>query len=394
MASRILFPLVLVVVSFLIGLREEWHDLQWNSGNNSGSTVRKRSRKPLIGANYGSSKANYYEVVVKDDRPRDLQIVFIGDSLMRYQYLSLAYFLRYGRWLEPATSEAPDHLVNAHSFHHPLHPHQDWNEFFLRSNRLLYPMEACDCLRSVNVSALEMERRYFYDPERNNRLAYINLFGHETHGSWGVYGRFPIPKGGIFTPDFVKRWVRPAPVGFYKGLSKDEQDRLTVDTLKQSHDLAWEYGSWGDVIRYHVGKLGFSSLANSTPVVLLNAGLHDNLFLRNATLRRDVRSALKEVGMKGVWKTTTFSKQDVESPNVDSPYLQDRIETDKAMCKSLHQSCFNISWTRQISPSLFLDNFHVLEPVYRILNEELLVQFVPHALQADYNGVDRRAVLE
>lgn len=31
-------------------------------------------------------------------RPRNLRIAFIGDSLTRYMYLSLVYFLRWGRW--------------------------------------------------------------------------------------------------------------------------------------------------------------------------------------------------------------------------------------------------------------------------------------------------------
>jgi hypothetical protein len=69
-------------------------------------------------------------------RPRNLRLAFLGDSVTRYQYLSLAYFLRWGRWFDPDTIK--NHLVDAHSFRHPYHPDQDWNEFFLQSNRLLY----------------------------------------------------------------------------------------------------------------------------------------------------------------------------------------------------------------------------------------------------------------
>lgn len=118
-------------------------------------------------------------------RPRNLRIVFVGDSITRYQYLSLAYFLRFGRWFDP--SVFPNNLVNAHSFHHDYHPDEDWNEFFMQSNRMLQPMELCDCVRKDNTVAIE--RRYFYDTERNNQLVYINISGKSTLGYEGLYGR-------------------------------------------------------------------------------------------------------------------------------------------------------------------------------------------------------------
>jgi hypothetical protein len=81
----------------------------------------------------------------------------------RYQYLSLAYFLRWGRWFDRYYQ---NHLVDAHSFRHPYHPDQDWNEFFLQSNHLLYPAESCDCQRSSSSQqdhkhVWAIERRYF-----------------------------------------------------------------------------------------------------------------------------------------------------------------------------------------------------------------------------------------
>ena len=90
---------------------------------------------------------------------RNLRLVFLGDSVTRYQYLSLAYFVRHKRWFDPNVTV--NNLVNAHSFHHPLHPDEDWNEFFLQSNRLLHPLEICDCLRSRDGNTV-LERRYFY----------------------------------------------------------------------------------------------------------------------------------------------------------------------------------------------------------------------------------------
>jgi hypothetical protein len=47
--------------------------------------------------------------------------------------------------------------------------------------------------------------------------------------------------------------------------------------------------------------------------------------------------------------------------------------SDRAMCHLLGQ-CLNISWTAYLRPELFFDKFHFAEPVYRIMNEQLLQQ--------------------
>ena len=113
-------------------------------------------------------KALLHSLSLIRQRPTGLRLAFVGDSVTRYQFLSLAFFLRWGRWFDPQVY--PNHLVDAHSFHHPQHPDNDWNEFFLQSNRLLAPNEACDCQRSRDSRHWAVERRYFYDPSRNNTL--------------------------------------------------------------------------------------------------------------------------------------------------------------------------------------------------------------------------------
>ena len=59
------------------------------------------------------------------------------------------------------------------------------------------------------------------------------------------------------------------------------------------------------------------------------------------------------------------------------------------MCKQLH-GCFDMSWTSKLNPSLYYDQYHFAEPVYRVLNEELLTQL--NKLPAEYKKLDRSLV--
>jgi hypothetical protein len=325
---------------------------------------------------------------------KNLRLVFMGDSLTRYQYLSLAYFLRFGRWFDPTIMV--NNLVNAHSFHHPFHPKEDWNEFFFQSNRILHPFEVCDCLRSHDGRVV-LERRYFYDAKHNNRLTYINMNGKETSPGRGYYGRLEPER--IFGPAFVE--LEHFPFG------------LDTSGGYNESSIAWDFPTWGDVIRYHVGSLdydynngGQKSGTGPDVRVLLNAGLHPHDF-RNVSVASDIQEALTESSLHGVWKTTTYPLQDViefqaqlqfswQSSSSSSTQHQKKIRspytrhTDREMCRMIG-SCFNVSWTALLRPELFFDDLHFLEPVYRVLNEEYLAQL--NLLPQGYIAMDRSAIL-
>jgi hypothetical protein len=329
---------------------------------------------------------------LQPEQPRNLRLVFLGDSLTRYQYLSLAYFLRHGQWFDPDISV--HNLVDAHSFHHPLHPDDDWNEFFLQSNRMLYPMEVCDCLRSRNGEIL-VERRYFYDSVNNNMAVYINMNGNKTNPGRGYYGR--LKPQNIFGPNFKNL------VGLPFGMSMN-----MTDVGNSSSSIQWEYATWGEVIRHHVGALNLNfnmTYANiaaettrrqpSNSYVILNAGLHPHDF-QNPIAAQDVRDALEDINLPGTWKTTTYAKDYVLkyqksrkqaewNGTDDASFTRMNksaavamqsshvTESDISMCHALGR-CFNLSWTARLKPSLYFDDLHFLEPVYRIVNEDFLHQ--------------------
>lgn len=97
-------------------------------------------------------------------------IVFIGDSITRYQYLNLAHFLTTGAWRGPAP-----HNENEHAW-------ASWTHFHEGTTRRLNTgatHEICDCHRVQDETdpSRILERRYFKHWSANASIAYLQLFG-------------------------------------------------------------------------------------------------------------------------------------------------------------------------------------------------------------------------
>ena len=88
-------------------------------------------------------------------------IVFIGDSLTRYQYLNLVHFLHTGEW----ESNYPRN-ENEHEWH-------NWTMFFAGTSARLGCNEYCDCFR--NEHGHVKENRLYYD-RRWNIKVYLFLW--------------------------------------------------------------------------------------------------------------------------------------------------------------------------------------------------------------------------
>ena len=81
-------------------------------------------------------------------------ILFVGDSLTRYNYLSLIYFLSHGSWpdLLGGRPEQPSPVVQPE--------HASWAHFYQSSNATYGGREHCSCFRNASLTT---ERRHFYD---------------------------------------------------------------------------------------------------------------------------------------------------------------------------------------------------------------------------------------
>ena len=282
----------------------------------------------------------------KDYRPSGLRLVFMGDSITRYQYVSLVYFLRYGHWFNE--SKFDPHLVAEGTY-------GSYRNFYIQSTALLAPYERCDCFRPpmnfIKKLHIATENRYFWEPTRDNAVAFLTLFGssRQYHGSFGPADAFH---------DFNKTPF--------------------IYTRYKPHEFLWNFQEWQEVVDKHVAQLD----PKMTHVVL-NAGAWKNDFASNPEAREKLMDSIHRANMTSIWKTTTYG---IKPPHNSKPY-QDSPVADPLMC-GLTDGCQNLSWTRDIYSNYSWDGLHFYEPICRIFNEELL-EMIGHPWPEDYKRVDR-----
>jgi hypothetical protein len=210
---------------------------------------------------------------------------------------------------------------------------------------LLAPYENCDCYREPsNIdtrSQYTCENRYYHDPVRNNTVTYVQAFGkaYPIRGHW---------RAEQAIPQLVE----------YHQTKNQSALGDTVGPMLSRVPYRWE-GTWIDVIRGHVADL-------APAVLIMNAGKWRHSFL-DAPFRDGIVAALQNVSSvipRVIWKTTTADQGGI--------YTSSFNETDAAMCNLLE--CLNTTWTMDVPPTLYVDKSHFLEPVYRLLNEQLLQQ--------------------
>lgn len=250
--------------------------------------------------------------------PRNLNILLSGDSLTRYQYLDLAYFLAYGKWVNP--SDTPNLEIET--------DHEDWVEFYNFTNTALQPYEECDCFRgpgSIGRGKTVIENRYFLDKERNNSLTYLQKFGDwEYRSSWDVSD------------------------------VHNKHDELITDK-SQLNFKSW--GPWVEMIQEFVCKL------NPKPsVFIFNEGLWSNNDLVDVNLQDEIIHALNVCNIKTIFKTTTKKRRQTD---------RQLKEYEIQLCKKTDH-CMDTSWTSLVPGDFYWNDGHFKPPIYSFLNLQLL----------------------
>ena len=169
--------------------------------------------------------------------PRDVNIVIIGDSVSRYAYLSLVYFLRWGRWFEPTLERS--NLVNELSFHSLFHKNT-FGEFFFQTSRMIQPYELCDCYKhhffeEMGPDATDkttFENRYYHDPTLNNTVTFLHAYGHQEK----MHGRVNANEAYNFS-----KW------------DWHREEKLLVKY--QWSKAEWEFDDWGEVVTEYIATL-------------------------------------------------------------------------------------------------------------------------------------------
>ncbi len=287
--------------------------------NEDGSDIDLSNNRTLITPEFTSTRGRSH-VPSNIPIPRNLNILFMGDSLSRFQYLDLAYFLTHGSWIDPL-NDSPSMVTD--------HDYKSWIHFFNHTNKVLAPHEQCDCYRKTSGSIVGgkgiIENRFFRDEHHNNTITYLQKFGdYPFKSSWDV--------SDVFHPH------GPMPT-----------------QLSQLQPLFWI--GWVEAITDFVCKM-----QPKPSVFVFNQGWWTNNDLVNETLQMDIIDALRDCNIVSVYKTTNKGQKEVD---------RDLPEYESQLCDRADY-CLNMTWTALVPEDHYVDRNHFLPPVYTWMNLNLL----------------------
>ena len=245
-------------------------------------------------------------------------IVMVGDSLMRYQYLSLVYLIHTGTFY-PVDSK-PSILWEG--------DHVSWNAFFQATNAALHPNEYCDCYRVSKTVA--NENRYYFHDQRNISISYIAYFGDmdemKIHGHWSPLDnetnhQFHAPRFGDFIP------------------------------------YRWETDSIQEALFDHVARL-----KPKPSVLMINVGFWRGLYSQ-VNFRNSVLNLAMSLFDRVIWKTTNYDREHNAYPSF-------------GICQYPGMECLNLDWTLYLHGSLYRDFYHFHPEVYADINMQFILQLV------------------
>lgn len=107
-------------------------------------------------------------------------LTFVGDSISRYQYLSLAHFLVHGRFIQRYSDDNGTSLTNEHTW-------PSWPEFYSKGSQQLHvnsstvtSTESCDCYRVPNEPIREFRTLIIHSGHAQRiRIEYQQAFGQD-----------------------------------------------------------------------------------------------------------------------------------------------------------------------------------------------------------------------
>ena len=202
-----------------------------------------------------------YREADKSEGDRVMHLVFVGDSLTRYQYLSIAYKLFFG-----SHSVVPRKLVNKRL-------HSNWNEFYQYSTGIFGKHMFCDCYRTDSTSkSVPLINKL----NKNGIGLSKRVRKKVVHKEYGVLNR--IRENRYFHCDFEVgetlihmnltyiQFFGDKPSSHGRTLP-EEIELSTIDSKLRSSK--WAYGQLSDLLQLHI------RLLHPSPThIILSTGAH------------------------------------------------------------------------------------------------------------------------
>lgn len=251
-------------------------------------------------------------------------LVMIGDSLTRYQYMSLVYTLRHGHVVSPNMSP---NIVQEKDWA------GGWNEYYKSTTNLLKPYEVCDCYRpdGGTDSRVWFENHYYHDDSHNITVTFISFVGNPVAFS----------HGHIFASEV-------------NDVAVTERYPLTYHTEDK-----WKFDSLSKLVSDYVAHFPTKPSA-----IILNCGRWD-VHLTDVEVSEIVFSAFEVVDLF-IWKSTTFASGDDAAKRANFDRVDNYFRAFDVV------SIMDTSWTKNLDDGHRWDAMHFREPVYSVLNIQLL----------------------
>jgi hypothetical protein len=279
-------------------------------------------------------------IATDEERINDLRnflkgkhLIMMGDFIMRYQYLALAYALNYHALVANDMKKSVIDDANWGGTHRSR-----FNEHYFGTNNLLSPNEFCDCHRTYGKPQWMNEIRYYQEPQ--SEIAVTFYFWRETRlrGHWDIGEdnslRYPSHR---FIPH---AWDEPV-------------EGVMQKAANLTRALPWQ---------------------PSSSIILLNFGFWDqNKFLLNEpdTLV-GYMTAARSLFSNVVWKTTSHYAPGYQAEPFWGGTREDHDRRDSLMCSQESVLCMNISWTKDLPASAFRDHMDFKADSYNQMNFQLI----------------------
>ena len=258
-------------------------------------------------------------------RPQKLRVVFVGDSLSRYMYLSLVFYLKHGHWA-PAGHQLLEKVKDAEP--------TAWNKWLEYTHAQL-DTEMCDCYRYWTNKFKwynHCENRYFFHQQYH--VAFITkIGGNPFHGH-------------VTAPEVFASYGMNQTKSAYK----------------------WVHSTWAELVDDYVAQW------NPKPdIFLFNQGHWKGHELRDKKVLQALQDVLRKHNIRGIYRTTTYrqdEREDNEVATIAAFGKQNTRQHDNLACQ--YFECLNVSWTAGISTTEYVDPVHFKSSINNRMNQQFL----------------------
>lgn len=241
----------------------------------------------------GSSDANFDYIRALSGKT----IVIIGDSISRYQYLNLVYFIEYSAWPPEVGGEGKYNLPASVCNEKESGWNNSFNTFFKGSNEKLLGHETCDCFRSPGWV---IENRQYYNPDLDTTVLFLWWAAFPMHYRKDTTQLRPLP--------------RICKIGNTSESSTSSDDRSVITNDLPFCDKAGIHSKLHHI--FLVGRLVSLVAKDYQPdIVVMNSGKHrlykwnespgKEQYLSIVEALRNIRADPDLSKIKFVWKSTT-----------------------------------------------------------------------------------------